>query len=130
MEKGYVVRFKEVKPLKSEGEDFFKVSCRVLVSEETGCLFRATFSPSGYHAKHLHTKSDEFVYIISCGKATKGIEDKVYNMEPGMCFFIPKNVVHWMKNLDEKENIEVAGVYPEVSNLDDTGYEYLGKIED
>ena len=106
MGKGCVVRFKEIKPLNSKGEGFFKVSCWILVSEETGCLFRATFSSSGYHAKHLHTRSDEFVYIISCGKPIKGIEDKVYEMEPGMCFFISKNVVHWMKNLDDKENIE------------------------
>ncbi len=130
MKKGYIVKLKEVKPLIATGEDFSKITCRILVGEETGCLFRASFSPSGYHAKHLHTKADEFVYIISCGKGLKGMGDKVYKMEPGMCFFIPKNVVHWMKNIDEKENIEVLGVYPGVSNLDDTGYKYIGKIEE
>jgi len=129
----YVISMEEVEPLDTKGaKDFFRSSCKVLISKERmgakGCMFRATFRPGGYHAKHLHTESDEFVYIISCGKAIKGIEDKVYEMRPGMCFFLPKGVSHWMKNLDEKENIEVVGVYPETGNLDETGYKFLGEI--
>lgn len=67
----------EVKPSEMEGrEDFGNISCKFLITGETGsnsgCMFRATFYPGGFHARHLHRKSDEFVYIIS-GRGVKGI---------------------------------------------------------
>jgi quercetin dioxygenase-like cupin family protein len=128
-EQGYALRPQEAEPHPATGEDFAGVSSRILISGSSGCLFRGTFRPGGFHAKHIHSASDEFVYVISCGRALKGLGDRVFDMEPGMCFFIPRSVAHWMQNLDENESIEVVGVYPDSPDIDSTGYEYLGRID-
>jgi len=93
----------------------------------TGCLFRATFFPGGFHAVHLHTKCEEFVYVIS-GHGLQGVADKVYKLEPGCAYYLPKGIPHWMKNTDPTENIEVVGFYPGMPHWDDTGYEFVGPI--
>ena len=90
------------------------------------CMFRATFLPGGFHAPHHHTESDEFFYVISCGTAVTGIEEKTYEMREGMFFFFPKNVKHWTKNTDAKLNLELVTCYPQTGNIDESGYVYTG----
>lgn len=128
MKRGYALKIEDAPVYHGMGEDYSGVTSRVLIDGESGCMFRGTFQPGGYHARHIHKDSDEFVYIISCGKALKGLGDEIYEMEPGMCFYVPKNTVHWMKNLDETTPIEVVGVFPDALDIDHTGYEYVGKI--
>lgn len=128
----YMVRYKDLVSLPlEEREDFANNSARILLGRgslpTSGCLFRATFLPGGYHAEHLHTMSDEYVYIIS-GHGMKGAGGMVYELEPGCAYYLPKGVSHWMKNTHGTENIEVVGFYPGVAHFDDTGYQFVGPI--
>ena len=79
------------------------------------------------NATHLHTKRDEFVYIIS-GHGLKTVGDKVYELRAGSAYYLPKGVPHWMLNTHATEPIQVVGFYPDSSDFDGTGYEYLGPI--
>jgi uncharacterized cupin superfamily protein len=128
----YMVRYEDVNPLPLEKrEDFANNSARILtgrgVLPALGCLFRATFFPGGFHAEHLHTQCDEFVYIVS-GYGLKGAGGKVYELRPGCAYRLPKGVSHWMKNTHLTENIEVVGFFPNVTHFDETGYKYIGPI--
>jgi quercetin dioxygenase-like cupin family protein len=121
-----------VEAMKTEGTDFQKCFCRFAISRETmntdACMFRATFLPGGFHAPHVHTKSDEFFYVISCGEAVTGIEGEVYQMREGMFFCFPKNVKHWTKNLDSSKNLELVTCYPQTGSIDESGYVYEGEL--
>jgi mannose-6-phosphate isomerase-like protein (cupin superfamily) len=125
-----VISIEEVRPMESKGDDFYNCYCKFLISKETmntdACMFRATFLPGGYHAPHLHTKSDEYFYVISCGKAITCIENKIYEMKSGMCFYFPKKVIHWTKNIDNTEKLELVTCYPNSGNIEESGYEYFG----
>ncbi len=125
-----VININDVQPMATNGIDFKNCFCRFAISKETmgtdACMFRATFLPGGFHAPHYHTNSDEFFYVISCGKAVTGIDQTVYEMKPGMFFYFPKSVVHWTKNIDEKENLELVTCYPHTGNIEDSGYIYEG----
>lgn len=128
----YMVRYEDIEPLPLENrEDFSNNSARILMGRGAlpapGCLFRATFYPGGFHAEHLHTQCDEFVYIIS-GHGLKGANGKVYELKPGCAYYLPKGVPHWMKNTHPTENIEVVGFFPNAMHFDDTGYEFIGPI--
>jgi len=126
-----VISVEEVKPMETKGDDFKNCFCKFLICKKTmgtdACMFRATILPGGYHAPHTHTESDEFFYVISGGKAITGIEDKIYEMKPGMCFRFPKNVSHWTKNIDKKEKLELVTCYPHVGNIQESGYIYKGE---
>lgn len=132
--KPYVVRTKEIEPVIRKGRaDRKGISTRFLITDQEapnthGCLLRVTLAPGGFHARHLHTKADEFVYIIS-GQGKKGLGDKIYDIEPGLTFYIPKGIEHWMLNTSKDKTIEVLAVFPSAPNIDETGYEYLGPIE-
>jgi len=128
----YMVRYEDIDPLPLvEREDFANNAARVLTGQGalsgSGCLFRSTFGPGGYHATHLHTDADEFVFIIS-GQGLKGVADKVYELKPGCAYYLPKGVSHWMLNTHPTDNIEVVGFYPNAKHFDETGYEYIGPI--
>lgn len=127
MEK-YAVNYSEIKDLPlTEREDFAHNSSRILFGKSSGCLFRATFLPGGYHATHLHTDCDEYVYILS-GSGLKGIDDKVYELQKDCAYYLPKGVAHWMLNTHPSEPIEVIGFYPNSSDFDGTGYKFIGQI--
>ncbi len=129
----YMVHYDDAKALPLEKrEDFAENAARILVGRSalpasSGCMFRATFHPGGFHAEHLHTECDEFVYIIS-GSGLKGAGGKVYELRPGCTYYLPKGVSHWMKNTHPTENIEAVGFFPGVAHFDDTGYEFIGPI--
>ena len=133
MAESYMVRYQDVKPLPLEHrEDFAKNLAGILLGRAAcpprdGASSCAMFSPGGYHADHIHTKCDEIVYIMS-GHGIWGTAGKIYQIEPGSPFCVPKGISHWMKNTHPTENIEVVGFYPEVTHFDDTGYKYLGPI--
>lgn len=129
----YMVRYEDASALPLEKrEDFANNAARILLGRDglptaTGCMFRATFYPGGFHAEHLHTEDDEFVFILS-GHGLKGAGGKVYELRPGCAYYLPKGVPHWMKNTHPTENIEVVGFYPRAAHFDQTGYRYLGPI--
>ena len=108
-----------------------RVDHRILLGRENvgsteGCLYRSVFPPGAAHKKHLHTKSDELVYVIR-GRGAHGQGDDEWEVGPGSCYYIPKNVPHWLRNLDPVESVELVGVYLGAGRLEEAGYLYLAK---
>ncbi len=139
--KKYVMRLKDIELMDTKGgKDFNAIDCRFAISNKTvgtnACMFRCTFKVGGFHAPHLHTKTDEFLYVISCGDALTGIGNDVYKMEEGMFIYFPKKVLHWTKNYDKQKSLEVVTCYTEKGSIEDSGYRYsgdqipVGKYED
>jgi quercetin dioxygenase-like cupin family protein len=91
------------------------------------CLFRASFPPGATHERHMHPNADEFFYLIS-GRAAVGAGDQEQVASGGTVQFIPAGRVHWLRNLDETEPVEVVGVYVGGASLEDAGYVYAGEI--
>jgi quercetin dioxygenase-like cupin family protein len=91
------------------------------------CLFRATFPPGAAHERHLHPNADEFFYLIS-GRAAVGAGDEEQVVGAGAVQFVPAGKVHWLRNLDAEEPVEVVGVYVGGASLEEAGYVYAGEI--
>lgn len=127
MEK-YAVNYEEIKALPlEEREDFANNSAKILFGKPSGCMFRATFLPGGFHATHIHTNCDEYVYILS-GSGLKGVGDKVYELRENCAYYLPRGVPHWMLNTHPTKPIQVIGFYPGFPDFDGTGYKYIGPI--
>jgi quercetin dioxygenase-like cupin family protein len=94
---------------------------------ENCCMFRAHFPPGAAHERHFHPNADEFFYLIS-GRAAVGAEDEEHVATPGTVQFVPAGKVHWLRNLDRVEPVEVVGIYVGGRTLTEAGYEYVGEI--
>ena len=92
------------------------------------CMFRASFPPGAAHERHFHPNADEFFYVIG-GRAAVGAEDEEHVAVPGMVQFVPAGKVHWLRNLDPEQPVEVVGIYVGGRTLEEAGYEYVGEIE-
>jgi quercetin dioxygenase-like cupin family protein len=86
------------------------------------CLFRAVFPPGAAHEPHRHPNADEFFYVIR-GRALLGAEREEHEARSGTVEFVPAGRVHWLRNLDTSEPVEVVGGYLGVGSLDEAGYE-------
>jgi quercetin dioxygenase-like cupin family protein len=102
-----------------EGQDSGSGNC---------CMFRASFPPGAAHERHFHPNADEFFYVIR-GRAAVGAEDEEHVAAPGTVQFVPAGKVHWLRNLDPEEPVEVVGIYVGGRTLEEAGYEYVGEIE-
>jgi quercetin dioxygenase-like cupin family protein len=94
---------------------------------ENTCLFRTVFPPGAAHERHFHPNADEFVYVIS-GRAGVGAGEEEHAAGPGSIQFIPAGKVHWLRNLDQNEPVELVGLYVGGASLEAAGYEYVGEI--
>lgn len=92
------------------------------------CMFRATFPPGAAHERHFHPNADEFFYVIG-GLAAVGAEDEEHLAAPGTVQFVPAGKVHWLRNLDPDQPVDVVGIYVGGRSLEEAGYEFVGPIE-
>jgi len=95
-----------------------------LSGSENSCLFRATFPAGARHERHHHPNADEFFYLIS-GRAAVGAGDEEHEAGPGFVQFIPAGKVHWLRNLDDSEPVEVVGIYVGGRTLEEAGYVHV-----
>ena len=53
-----------------------------------------------------------------------------YEVAPGVAVFIPKDYVHWFRNLNPDKEVEICGVYsaPNAGEYKPEDYKYLGTI--
>ena len=98
-----------------------------LTGSENACLFRTVFPPGAAHERHYHPNADEFIYVVS-GRAALGTEDEEHAAPAGSIDFVRAGKVHWLRNLDENEPVEVVGLYIGGASLEEAGYEYVGEI--
>ncbi|MBJ7604548.1 MAG: cupin domain-containing protein [Candidatus Dormibacteraeota bacterium] len=97
-----------------------------VADEARVALFRALFPPGSQHSAHIHPNADEFFYVIR-GRAEIGSGDESHQVGAGTVEFVRRGAVHWLRNLDSREEVEVFGGYLGVANLQEAGYEYVGK---
>ena len=138
----YRVSVNDVKTAASAKTDlgFANMDIRFLITDKTSgaeelSLFRTVFPPGfSAHQKHSHTDIEEIVYCIR-GRGAIGIElpdgaVEEYEISPGVAVFIPKNCVHWLRNLQPSEEIEICGVYsaPDAGDYKAEDYKYFGEV--
>ena len=116
----------EIEPEEVSRDDgWLGLRIRFLNGDESGsentCLFRATFPPGATHDKHTHPNADEFFYVIS-GRAAVGGGEEEHEVGEGTVQFVPAGKVHWLRNLDDEQPVEVIGVYVGGSSLEEAGY--------
>jgi quercetin dioxygenase-like cupin family protein len=130
-----VVKLDDVAPEPvAEVNGWRKMDIRFIITgekqESKDCtMFRALFPPGARHMKHRHLNSDELFYMIR-GHGASGAGEKEYEMKAGCAQFVPKGVIHWMRNLSDTEPIEVVGVYLNAGNLKESGYVFEGQVTD
>lgn len=115
-------------------EGWRKMDIRFIVTRETAgstdaAWWRTLFPPGAAHEKHIHHECDEILYGI-CGRGAQGVGDEEHEVRPGVAIFIPKGMVHWMRNLSDTEPLEIVGIYAGVGSLEESGYEFVGDIEE
>ena len=138
MEK-YRVTVNDVAPAgaaKSEA-GFTNIDLRMLITDKTVgskklSLFRAIF-PAGFaaHKKHVHMGIEEILFAIR-GSGVVGFEmedGKIeeHEISPRVAVLIPKDAVHWLRNLEEFEVLVFYSV-PDAGDFKPEDYKYIGEI--
>jgi quercetin dioxygenase-like cupin family protein len=91
------------------------------------CLFRTVFGPGAAHERHTHENAAEFLYVIR-GRAAVGSESDEYEAVAGTLQYIPAGKIHWLRNLDPDEPVELVGGYVGAADLEATGYRFISQI--
>jgi len=118
--KKFILSRDEIQPDDVGDEEGFQgVDIRWMITDETfpgahSTLFRVIFPKGAYHGPHWHTNTDELLYTVR-GHAIQWVDGVVCEMKPGTAMYIPKGIIHWMRN-DSDEDVEVIGIYPDVPN--------------
>ena len=116
-----------------EKDGWEKIDFRIMINDEICgselvCWWRTIFPKGRSHHKHLHTDAEEVVFGLS-GRGASGFGDgKELEITPNTAIYIPRNVVHWTRNLSEDEDLIITGAYIGAPNLEKTGYKSLGEI--
>jgi quercetin dioxygenase-like cupin family protein len=98
-----------------------------ITGSKNACLFRTIFTPDAAHERHFHPNADEFIYVVS-GRAALGTESHEHVATAGTIDFVPAGKVHWARNLDENEPLEIVGLYIGGNSIEEAGYEFVGEI--
>ena len=130
----------KVAPAAKSDVGFANMDIRFLITDKTAgaeelSLFRTVFPPGfSAHQKHYHADIEEVMFGIR-GRGVVGIEDpdgkaEEVEISPGVAVFVPANYVHWFRNLDPNEEVEICGVYsaPDAGEYKPEDYVYIGEI--
>lgn len=118
--KRYIISDSDVAPDDvGDAEGFRGVDIRWLITDGNfgtnhSTMFHVIFPKGAYHGPHWHSKTDELLFTVR-GHAIQWVDGEICHMDPGTAMYIPKNVIHWMRN-DGDEPVEVVGFYPDVRN--------------
>ena len=83
-------------------------------SESTGgalVLLENLTAPGGGPPPHLHTREDEFFYVLD-GAFEIRISDEVHLLGPGGFAFVPRGTVHNFRNVADAESRILVGFTP------------------
>lgn len=131
-ENNFVAHIEEIAPAPVRRDQGWReMDIRFVTESMTGCgrlgFFRTVFRPGAAHERHFHPNADEFLYVIR-GRAAVGAEDEENEATPGTIQIIPAGKVHWLRNLDPEQPVEIVGGYLGVGSLEEAGYEFVGDI--
>jgi quercetin dioxygenase-like cupin family protein len=93
------------------------------------CWWRTVFPPGAAHERHFHPNAEEVLYVLR-GRGAAGTGEEEHEIGPGSAQFIPAGVVHWLRNADPDEELEIVGCYAGASSLEDAGYVFVSQITD
>jgi quercetin dioxygenase-like cupin family protein len=128
----YQVHNSEVQPASvGPGEGWRDVDIRFLVGSQTTrthdlTMWRALFAPGAAHARHTHDAAEVF-YVIR-GRGAAGTDDTEHEVGAGSALYVPAGAVHWFRNPDPVEEVEIIGCYVPGGSLEEAGYHYVGEI--
>ena len=116
---------------------FTGIDLRMLITDKTVgtkklSLFRAIFAAGcSAHKRHVHLGIEEILFGIR-GRGIVGFETedgKIEELEvaPGVAVLVPKDAVHWLRNLEEMEVLVFYSV-PDAGDFKPEGYKYMGEI--
>lgn len=130
----YQVHVDEVPPAPvARGDGWADVDIRFLLGAGTtgthdATLWRARFAPGAAHARHTHDAAELF-YVVS-GSGAAGTGDREYAVPAGSALYVPAGAVHWFRNPDPTQEVEIIGLYLPGGSLEEAGYHYVGEITD
>jgi oxalate decarboxylase/phosphoglucose isomerase-like protein (cupin superfamily) len=116
---------------------FTDIDLRMLLTDKTVgtkklSLFRAIFSANcSAHKKHVHVGIEEILFGIR-GRGMVGFETEEgkieeFEISPRVAVLVPKNAVHWLRNLEELEVLVFYSV-PDAGDFKPEDYKYMGEI--
>jgi oxalate decarboxylase/phosphoglucose isomerase-like protein (cupin superfamily) len=131
-----------VTPGAKDDKGFANMDIRFLISDKT-CgsqslsMFRTVFPPGfAAHKKHYHADIEEVLFGIR-GRGCVGIEHpdgkaEEFEVSPGVAIFIPKDYVHWFRNLEADKEVEIVGCYnkADAGDYKPEDYIYIGEINE
>lgn len=91
-------------------------------------MWRAVFAPGAAHARHTHDSAE--VFYLMRGRGAAGTADREYEVTAGSALYVPPGTVHWFRNPDPHEEVEIIGCYLPGGSLEEAGYHYVGEITD
>jgi quercetin dioxygenase-like cupin family protein len=123
----------EPAPVKAE-DGWRNMDIRFIVNSENAgskeiCWWRTVFPPGAAHERHYHPNAAEVLYIIR-GRGAAGTGEDEHEVTPGTVQYIPPGAIHWLRNLDENEEMEIVGCYSPVGSLEEAGYVFVSDITD
>jgi quercetin dioxygenase-like cupin family protein len=91
------------------------------------CFWRTVFPPGGAHERHYHPNAAEVLYVLR-GRGAAGTEAEEHEVSPGTVQYIPKGAVHWLRNLEPEQELEIVGCYAVAGSLEEAGYVFVSDI--
>lgn len=128
------VHYEDVKPHGVANEDgWYDIDIRFLLGAATTgnhdvTMWRARFAPGAQHARHTHDAAE--VFYVMRGRGAAGTEDREYVVEAGNALYVPASTVHWFRNPDPDNEVEIIGCYLPGGSLEEAGYTYVSEIEE
>jgi quercetin dioxygenase-like cupin family protein len=89
-------------------------------------LFHSIFRPGSTHAKHVHTRCDEFVAYVD-GRGLIGQSHGRAEVTPGHRRRIPQGTEHFLHNESAGQSL-VIGFYVGAGSVAESGYEHRGDV--
>jgi quercetin dioxygenase-like cupin family protein len=135
MSSHFQVHVSEVEPAPVEREDGWReMDIRFLIRDDNAgsneiCFWRTVFPPGGAHERHSHPNAAEVFYVLR-GRGAAGSDDTEQEVTAGSVQYIPAGVVHWFRNLEPDQELELVGCYAPGGSLEAAGYEFAGEITD
>jgi quercetin dioxygenase-like cupin family protein len=123
----------EVEPASvKEDEGWRNMDIRFLVTSENAgstdvCWWRTVFPPGAAHERHYHPNAEEVLYVLR-GRGAAGTGNEEREVVPGTVQYIPAGVVHWLRNLNSDEELEIVGCYAGAGGLEGAGYVFVSDI--
>jgi quercetin dioxygenase-like cupin family protein len=125
----------DVEPAPVEPKDGWRdMDIRFLVRDDNAnsgeiCFWRTLFPPGAAHERHYHPNAAEVLYVLR-GRGGAGTEDEEHEVTAGSVVYIPRGAIHWLRNLDPEQELEIVGCYAPVGSLEEAGYVFVSDITD